>query len=922
MKILRLAPLLVVLLTLPGCDLFRSADSRVARAERNMAEHRYREALIDLRNALEDEPSHMKARLRLASVELQLGDLAGADKDLRRAVELGAPPAETGELNARLQLALGKSRELLGSIDKGDSGLGASAAALYGGLARLQLRDFPGAIETLQAIPREDTHWVAARAATAEALAGQGQSQAALDELGAAIAAVPEGYEAWLARGGLHARLGDFAAAEKDLGEARKHAPADLTAGEQAKLLASLGEVQLTLGRIDAAIATQSELARVAPNALATQLLAARIALAKQDFSTAVALLQRSAQAAPDLVPVRYLLGTALYAQGNLGQAEQQLSQVVRSAPGNVAARKMLAQIQLKTGRADAAVEMLQGVDATEDPQVNMLLGLAHLQRGQQPSALVYLEKAAAANPDDAKLKLDLAAAYLSAAQPRKAVELLAPMKQSPDEVRRVALLAAALIASGDAAGARAQIDGLLAARPGDAQALLLGTEFSAQQRDFARARTLAQRAIDTDPKNPQFLLARAGVESRAGKSDEARQWIDKALTLDPGNVAAHLAQAELAMRRGDLDGAVRSLEDLRRRDREATDVRLRLAAIYLRQRNDKAAQPVIDELTELGRNRPQVMNSLGMLLLENGRNDVALSRFREAALRDSTNPVYWLNAARAQIAMGDSVVARESLQKAVDAQPGWMPAVGALALLDAREGRGSQALQRVGELKSARPRDADARVLEGDVYMAMREFGKAAAAYSEATAIKPSGTTAYKLFQARKSGGLPSATEPLERWLATHPGDDSVRMVLAEAFQESGDLKRSAQQYEVIRAAGRSSPLVLNNLAWTYHQMRDPQALTVGKLAYDSSPKAPAIADTYGWILLENGRAAEALPILEAAARGGGDPATQYHYAVALVRTGAREEGLRKLHELLAREPKFEGADEARKLLAEGPGG
>jgi len=915
-KTLRIAPLIAALLTLSACDLFRSPDSLVERAERNMAQHRYREALIDLKNAVEQEPGHVRGRLRLAAVEMQLGDLESADRDLRRAIELGAAPADTGLLNARLRLARGQARELLAEIDAGKSGLAATDAALYRGTALIAVHDFPAGIEALKAIPAGDRNWAAGRAAMAEALAAQGQSDAALAELASTLAAVPDSYDAWFTRGSLRARLGDFAAAESDLVEARKHLPADLPSAYQARLLSSLGEVQLALGRVDAAAASQSDLAAVAPSALVTQVLAARIALARQDYSGAAALLQRAVQAAPELVPVRFLLGAALLAQGNLGQAEQQLSQVVQSAPENVEARKMLAQVRLRQGRADAAVQLLQGAEGSRDPQVDMLLGLAHLQRGQQSSALAYLEKAAAANPADTRIRLDLAAAYLSAEQPGKALELLAPMKDSPDEVRRAGLLAAARVATGDPAGGRKQIDALIAARPKDVGALLLGVEFGVQQGDFARARGLAQRAIDLDPKNPLLLVSRGRIEARAGNAAEAGQWLDKALALDPGSVPAHLAQAELAVRRGELDAASRSLEDLRRRNAESIDVRLRLAAIYLRQRDARAAQPVIDEIKVLAKERPEALNSLGLLLLEGGRYDVALSQFRDAALRDPANPVYWLNTARAQLAMGDSGVARESLLKAVALRADWMPAVSTLVLLDAHEGRGAQALQRVGELKTSNPRNADARVLEGDVHMTLRDYAGASTAYSEAAAIEPSGAVAFKIFQARNAGGLPAPTEPLERWLAAHPADDALRTVLAQAYQERGDLKRTAQQYELIRGAGRASPLVLNNLAWTYYLLRDPQALAVGKLAYDSSPKAPAVADTYGWILLENGQSAEALPLLQAAARDTKDASTHYHYAVALVRTGAREEGLRQLRELLVREPRFNEADEARRLL------
>ena len=68
----------------------------------------------------------------------------------------------------------------------------------------------------------------------------------------------------------------------------------------------------------------------------------------------------------------------------------------------------------------------------------------------------------------------------------------------------------------------------------------------------------------------------------------------------------------------------------------------------------------------------------------------------------------------------------------------------------------------------------------------------------------------------------------------------------------------------------------------------------------------------------IENDRAAEALPLLEAAASVSGAPAeVRYHLAVAQAKAGKRDEaraGLRKLLE----GPAFAQAADARKLLAE----
>src|SRR5690606_7864410 len=49
----------------------------------------YRTAIIDTRNVLQKEPQNREARLLLGRAAIQMADAATAEKELRRAVELG-----------------------------------------------------------------------------------------------------------------------------------------------------------------------------------------------------------------------------------------------------------------------------------------------------------------------------------------------------------------------------------------------------------------------------------------------------------------------------------------------------------------------------------------------------------------------------------------------------------------------------------------------------------------------------------------------------------------------------------------------------------------------------------------------------------------------------------------------------------------
>jgi Tfp pilus assembly protein PilF len=102
---------------------------------------------------------------------------------------------------------------------------------------------------------------------------------------------------------------------------------------------------------------------------------------------------------------------------------------------------------------------------------------------------------------------------------------------------------------------------------------------------------------------------------------------------------------------------------------------------------------------------------------------------------------------------------------------------------------------------------------------------------------------------------------------LARQPNDQNVRAALAQHLHTSGDLSGARAEYEIV-ARAVATPETLNNLAWISQQLKEPRALEIAKQAYDAAPGNPLIMDTYGWVLLENGRAREALPILEQAAK------------------------------------------------------
>jgi Flp pilus assembly protein TadD len=82
----------------------------------------------------------------------------------------------------------------------------------------------------------------------------------------------------------------------------------------------------------------------------------------------------------------------------------------------------------------------------------------------------------------------------------------------------------------------------------------------------------------------------------------------------------------------------------------------------------------------------------------------------------------------------------------------------------------------------------------------------------------------------------------------------------------------------------------ILNNLAWLYSQKHDPRAKATAQKAMALAPQSAAVADTLGWILVNQKENAAALKYLKQASDGSpNDSEVQYHYAVALLANGAK---------------------------------
>jgi len=917
--------LIVVLcaLMLGGCDRFISAESRVQRAQTAADAGDHRTAVVELMNAIKKEPDNANARLLFAESSFWLGDAGGAERELAR-LKTPVDPARRAELEIRIALAKGQAEEARKRLSDPALPIPAAHRDLHLGTALLQLRQAKEARAHFHAAAAADPKLLVAAAAEFEAQAAEGDVGGALTGLEALTKAHPDSAAAWMSYGMLLASSGETARGADALTRANELAPRQLEVTRQVMLLAALVEARLLESRIDDAKKAAETLTRLVPGSPVAMFVNSRIAMATNDYAGAIAQLRNVVKAAPSLQQARLLLAMALVAQGNLEQASQELNQLIADVPDHATARQLLAQVRMRLDDPDGALRMLVPVleGGGGDVHANALIDAARSKLGASQSVSL-LEKMHAEDPDNRGLEAQLASAYLQAGAPDKAAALL---RRGGDqaggnaaEVRRAAILLRAIEAAEGTPAARAEVRALIAAHPADPYLATLAAAFFAREGDPAAGRDVLNNALARGAEPASLLLPLAQLEWSTGARKNAAASLDRLLALQPKNLVAHMAAGEIALAERDAAGAQRHFQTVLDARPDSIDARLRLAQVALAQNEPAKADELIAGAAKIAPQSADVRNAIGMLYLNSGRADQALEHFRAACAADEKNATSWFNLGRTQRMLGQVGPARESVEHALRVQPGWLPASAVLVMMDIEARNSAAALARVADLRKADPRNVDVLILEGDVYSALQRHAEAAAAYESAYAMRASGATAARDYRTRVAGKLPKPALLLDRWVAANPSDLSARMLVADAAVRAGEKARAAEHYRVALEARPGDVVVLNNLAWLYFEMGDPRAIALARDAVRVAPKVAAVNDTLGWLLVNDGKAAEGLKYLQLAVdTPGADSEIRFHHAAALARNGRGPEAQRSLQVLLREDDQFASRGDAERLLSQ----
>ena len=908
----------VASLLISGCGVFLTPQHRLERAQREMSTGRWQDAAVDLRNVLQKEPNNAQAWLLLAQLSLDAADLSGAQSGLTHALAAGAKGQKVDELRARVWLAAGQPRQLLDAIAQHQIALAEPEQTLLSVRALLAQDLTDAALAKLQPLVAAQPGLTEARDLVAEILAAEGKFTPALQQLEVAIEHDAKSYEPPLLKGFILQQLGQYASAQQALEQGLKLMPPSEPILHRVKGLIALADVRLALGDVDAAAGSAAAAAKLEPQSPAVGLLDARLKIARKDLEGAVAELERVVNAAPGYTQARLLLGATLLQRGELQQAQEQLQQVVQSTPGNLAARKLLADVRLKLGQPEGALGVLSPALSTDslDPQLLSLYGAAAKSLGNKQALIEALQHSESEHPGDQTVLLNLAEAYLAAGEPEQALPVIEKTTQNGD-LRRDRLLIATLLSVRGPEAAGTELQHLLAAHPRDPGLLDLAAGYYITQNRLNDAREALRISLSIQPGNVSSLVDLARLDAAAGDPAAAESRLQAALKAHPEALPIRLALADVMVRRKAYDAARTLLQGAGQK--AGPQVNFALAQVALASGDPKTANQDLDQAIATNPGSAALVESAGLLLMKANQFDAALGRFAKATQIAPDDARYWLDTARAQLALGQPVAARSSLEKADQLQPQWLPVVSTLALIDLQQGNGQAALSRVQGLLAKRPNDSGVLQLEGDVQSALKQPSAALTAYGKAQQLRPSAQLAASLYRERLAAHMPAPQQPLEQWLARAPSDRFIRDMLGEYYltvRNSPSL--AAREFKTVIRQDPNDVVALNDLAWALNQSGDPGALALAERAYHLAPNLSGVNDTLGWVMARNGKAAGAVDYLKRAVKlDPSDPNVQYHLAYVLAQTGNPTEARQILGRILASRQPFDSRAEAQQLLS-----
>ncbi|MCX4025001.1 PEP-CTERM system TPR-repeat protein PrsT [Endozoicomonas sp. SM1973] len=903
-------------ISLPLQPLF--AADLYQEAEKYYKDGEYKTAIIQLKNLLKESPKDGKARALLGRVYVKDGNFSSAIKEWERASKLGALSSQDKLDLAELYLLQRKYAEAISLIelDTIENEQKPEALAIHGFayLGQGMLADAKDAFNQAIAIkPDVSAQMGLARVAFAEA-----DIMTAYGYVGKVLKEKPDHADALTLQAQLklkEAKVEEaIAILNKVLAKNSKNFNALLKRAEGLVTLDKLAEAKVDVETV----------AKEVPNHPEANFVLTKILLKENKFKEAKEAAEKVLRIQPGFLPVIYLHAIANYGLENYKQAAESLEKYVSSVKGNEGANILLAQIYLKEDNPKAAIKVLSpltGRDSQHQAKVFALLGNAYMKQNNYVKGTEYLDKALELEPDVSRLRAQAAVGHLFSGDVDTAVKELKTLSDK-------------------------------ATTPNDADLLLVRTWV--QQKKYDEASELVDQRIKKWPDNPVYYNLKGIIMQVKDKQEEAEKLFKTALEKDSKYVPSIMALAALAADKGEKAKAKEHYQNITKINNSYLPAYYALSALASSEQDSAGAIEWLKKANEINPGHTRT-SSLLVEAYMRSQQPLKAEKTISEALSQNPNSLGLLDLAyQVYLNQDKKDKAQFYLEKLYGKQPENKNLLGQLVNLRMSNKNAVGAIKLVDTAILSNPEDMDLLLMKYQILMADKQYDKAMSV-AELIIKKNPGKPALETFVASvevAKGNKDKADQiyqklfdelaapevflPVYQYYLSNKDEKKVEELFAKAtkkfdknpsikaryaghLHQQGKVDEAIKVYEEVLSLQPEHIESLNNLAWFYMSSNKEKALGYAKKAYNLMPQQPEIADTYGWILLDNNQVDEALKLLQQALQGApnnGD--IVYHYAVALAKKGKTKQAKEQLQTLLSKNVNFSEKTEAEKFLSE----
>ncbi len=875
-------------------------------------------AVVELRNAIREDPDLPEIRYLMGVALLRSNDPTGAAVELQKAMTLNFDRNLVVPELAEALYQTGAHEKTLTTLESGPVSPPAAQATVEAirGDAFAATGQIDAAQQAYEAALKIDAKHERAKLGQTTLAVARGDLAKAEAILTETFGADPKSSQAWQLKGILADRQGQSDAAIAGYEKAIALKPANLAA--YVALIPHL----ITRDRLKDAEAQLAAMGKIAPTAPATAYADAVISYAKGDTTRARGAIQTVLKNSPDDNRARLIGGMVEHDLGNYAMAEKLLTAVVKTSPGQGRARFMLASTLAREGKVLEARQTLEPLLTAPNPAAPALelAGDIALRLGDTAQAVANFGKAIAVDPKRPGPVIGRARANLAAGKFDAGIaDFAAASALDPTQPTADILAIEALLQKGLADRAQALADTLVKRLPDQAAAHnALGLVASAKG-NKAGARAAFEKAVSLAPTFIPAVRNLVSAQMDAGDSKGAIERLRALVKTDPGKPEAVVLLVAALQRTGAPADEVLPVIDVALRENVLALPLFIIKTDYLLARGDtKGALDAALAGQAAFPGDPGALYALARVQLNAGDSQQALASFGKlaAAAPKATAPL--LGIAEAHAADRHWPETRAALKRAITLAPDELPAYLGLVRASQAGAEFVQAQEDARAIQKKWPARPEGWLYEATALDRLKQGSQAEQVLRNGLAASNASEVLGALYQHLLADRkVDEAGSTLAAWIAKHPGGARGMLAAGEVHQARGEFKDAEKWFRKALELRPDDPVALNNLAWTLGKLGDKSALDVGKRALTAAPYAAAVLDTVGVLNVQFGNRDEGIKQLESAvARSPADAQIRVNLARALIAADRKPDARVQLHAAARLKPNDDDAKAIAELM------